>query len=131
MSHLYGKFTLVSFILAIGFGGLFFLNYSGFFDKVRYGNGTISITIQGTKFKETSLHTTIKRGEKVVIVIRNRDEGRNHNFSIKALGLETTVLQPEEMGIIEFSPATSGKYNFLCTLHATKMTGILEVTVQN
>ena len=123
------KFFLFLIIVALFTGGLWQLERFGYLDSIQYGKNSVTISMKNNKFIGTFQEITMKRGEQVFIVIRNRDEGRNHNLTLLDSKIGTTVLKPGEKEVLSFEAKKSGSVPFFCTLHATKMKGRLLVKV--
>lgn len=71
----------------------------------------------------------VKAGETVRFVIRNRDRGMTHDFSVPALGVATDRLEWNQDGQVTFeAPATPGTYEYMCRPHQLMMKGTLRVT---
>lgn len=72
---------------------------------------------------------TVAAGETVRIVLKNRDRGMTHDFSVPALGAAIDPLESDEQAEITFeAPRTPGTYEYMCRPHRLMMKGTLRVT---
>jgi plastocyanin len=71
----------------------------------------------------------VARGEQVRLVLRNEDAGRPHDLNVQSLGLATRMLREtgESAALTLRAPAEPGEHDYVCSLHAQMMRGVLEV----
>jgi hypothetical protein len=75
---------------------------------------------------------TVERGEELRFVLRNEDRGMPHDLEVPQDGGERKATR-EVRGLgdtdsLTFrAPETPGDYEYVCTLHARMMRGVLEV----
>lgn len=81
-----------------------------------------SMTFQG------NARLRVAPGERVEIVLVNRDPGMLHELSIPDLGLSTGPVEEGNSGsIVATFPDRPGEVRFLCVYHPVTMTGKFEV----
>ena len=70
----------------------------------------------------------VKAGERVRIVLRNRERGMVHDFAVPAMQTALDPVRWNEDGDVTFTaPATPGTYPYLCRPHAAMMAGEIVV----
>jgi len=70
----------------------------------------------------------VRRGERVRLVIVNRDPGSRHNLSIEELGLRSRTLVAGESDAVEFTaPSRRTMLAYSCSFHAQMMRGAIVV----
>jgi plastocyanin len=72
---------------------------------------------------------TLGRGETVRLVLVNRDPGMEHDWASRGLDAGTSVV-PGDGSVASVSieaPATPGRHEYVCSLHARMMRGVIEV----
>ena len=70
----------------------------------------------------------VKAGERVRIVLRNRERGMVHDFAVPALQTALDPLRWNEDGELAFTaPSTPGAYPYVCRPHAAMMAGEIAV----
>lgn len=70
----------------------------------------------------------MKQGERIRVVLMNRDRGMSHDFAISAWQVATRPLAGEGHDAIEFTvPEVRGSSGYVCTTHSAIMRGIIEV----
>ena len=67
--------------------------------------------------------------ERVKLTLINRDAGVGHDFAVVLLGVYTGVVAGDGSSRwLEFqAPDEPGRYDYVCSLHARMMRGVLEV----
>lgn len=71
----------------------------------------------------------VKSGERVRIILRNRERGMVHDFAVPALQAALDPVRWNEDGDVTFAaPATPGTYSYLCRPHAAMMAGEIVVS---
>ena len=69
---------------------------------------------------------TMKPGERVRIVLSNRDRGFTHDFAVPALRTALEAIDwNEDGGVVLTAPATPGTYEYVCRPHAAMMKGTI------
>jgi plastocyanin len=70
----------------------------------------------------------VKAGERVRIVLQNRDRGFTHDFAVPALGAGLDGISWNEDGSVVLDiPSTPGTYEYICRPHNPMMKGTLIV----
>ena len=70
----------------------------------------------------------VKRGEEIVITVRNEDEGMTHDLAIKAWGASTRALTGTTSDRLTLTvPSKSGTVDYVCRPHSAMMRGVLVV----
>jgi plastocyanin len=70
-----------------------------------------------------------RAGEKLRIVLRNRDRGMTHDFAVPAVKAATDALDWNEEDAVTFEvPSDAGTYEYVCQPHLIMMKGTLKVT---
>lgn len=72
---------------------------------------------------------TLGRGETVRLVLVNRDPGMDHDWGSRGLDAGTSVI-PGDGGTTSVrieAPAEPGRHEYVCSLHARMMRGVIEV----
>ena len=70
----------------------------------------------------------VKAGERVRVVLRNRDRGMTHDFAVPALAAAMNTLDWNESGEVTLDvPDTPGTYKYECRPHRLMMRGIIRV----
>jgi plastocyanin len=70
----------------------------------------------------------VARGETVRVVLRNQDPGMEHDFAVPALGAASAPIDGRGSTALTLrAPAARGEHEYLCTLHAVVMRGVLSV----
>jgi plastocyanin len=71
---------------------------------------------------------TVRRGERVKIVLRNDEPGMTHDFAVRAWNARTARLERGEEGVVQFTaPDRAGLDTYSCTPHAEMMQGTIRV----
>jgi len=67
---------------------------------------------------------TVKPGERVRIVLTNRDRGFTHDFAVPALSAALDAIDWNEDADVAFeAPPTPGVYEYICRPHSAMMKG--------
>ena len=67
-------------------------------------------------------------GERLRVTLVNDDPGVDHDFALPAWSMATPVLRgPSKATMIVQAPETPGRTEYVCSLHGSMMTGVLEV----
>lgn len=71
----------------------------------------------------------VERGELLRIVLRNDDPGMAHDLTFPSLGIASPMLRRSgtETELVLRAPQQPGPHDYLCSLHAMMMRGVLEV----
>ena len=70
----------------------------------------------------------LRAGEEVKVVLRNREPGMIHDFSVPSLKVAIGELKTDQDGEVRFrAPSTPGRHEYLCRPHAVMMKGTIEV----
>lgn len=85
---------------------------------------TITVSVQDMKFNQTNPPLELIVGERVAIVVANRESSITHDFAIAGLGVRTNgYLEPGASQTVVFTPGKSGTFKYSCTLHPGLMDG--------
>ena len=87
------------------------------------------IKVSAKEFAYTPSVITVNKGERVRITLIN-DGATDHDLSIQGLGVATKIIASGESDSIDFTPAVTGSFTFICTVGFHKdlgLTGTLEV----
>ena len=96
----------------------------------------ITIVAKNMVFSVPSLETsgevnptiTVKRGQRVTIVLRNDDAGMQHDLVIEGLDVRLEVVSCGETTRLTFTaPREPGEYVYLCSFHPRRMRGVFVV----
>lgn len=69
-----------------------------------------------------------RAGERVKIVLRNEDEGMEHDFRVRAWEIGTPVVDGRGVDAVTFTvPRLRGTHVYSCTPHPSSMRGTIEV----
>lgn len=67
-------------------------------------------------------------GERVRLVLENRDPGMRHDLALPVLDRATTVLESgRTASVVIRAPERPGSHEYLCSLHPVLMRGVLRV----
>ena len=69
----------------------------------------------------------LPQGGRLILTLRNDDQGIQHELRIPALGIQTQVLEGGEEDRIELIPKHAGTFAYFCELHPEMMRGTLIV----
>jgi plastocyanin len=70
----------------------------------------------------------VRRGEQVMVVLRNEEAGMTHDFGVRAWNARTARLDYREEGAVQFrAPDHAGSGTYACTPHAEMMQGTIRV----
>jgi plastocyanin len=70
----------------------------------------------------------LRAGERVKFVLRNEDEGMEHDFKIRAWEVGTGIVNGRGSDAVTFTvPALRGSHAYSCTPHPSSMRGLIEV----
>lgn len=62
---------------------------------------------------------TVRPGERIRIVLENRDRGMTHDFAVPALNAATAAIDWNEgASVVIEAPTTPGEYEYVCRPHA-------------
>lgn len=123
---------LVVVLLAIAAG----LWYKNSMSSISFGtsdtigaDGVREIRVEGSEFKFSLASLTLKKGEKIRLILGNTGEMK-HDFVVDELNVRTKIINNGETDTIEFTPETAGTFEFYCSVgqHRTNgMKGMLTV----
>lgn len=88
------------------------------------------IVVDGSEFKFAPATITLKKGEKVRLVLKNVGK-MPHDFVVDELNVKTKIIKGGEEDVVEFTPDTAGTFEFYCSVgshRAMGMKGTLTVT---
>jgi plastocyanin len=79
--------------------------------------------------REPNPTLVVRRGETVRLVLVNRDRGMDHDFVAGALEVATSLVPGDgsTTSAVFEAPTEPGRHEYLCSLHARMMRGVLEV----
>ena len=70
----------------------------------------------------------VKRGEEIIITVRNEDEGMTHDLAINAWGASTKALAGTSSDRLTLTvPSKAGAVDYVCRPHSAMMRGVLIV----
>jgi plastocyanin len=70
----------------------------------------------------------VDRGETVRVVLLNQDSGMAHDLAIPALDAASALIDGPGEAVVTFrAPSEPGDHEYLCTLHAVVMRGVIAV----
>lgn len=70
----------------------------------------------------------LRAGERVKILLRNEDEGMEHDFTVRAWDVDLGVVTGNRSDAVTFTvPAQRGSHVYSCTPHPSSMRGTIEV----
>jgi len=73
----------------------------------------------------------VKAGERVRVVLRNQDQGMNHDFFVAAAAADTRLLRSNEQDEVVFEvPTVPGVYTYVCRPHQLMMNGMIKVVAR-
>ena len=86
-------------------------------------------SVQSTeRSSEANPTITIKRGQKITIILRNDDAGMLHDLVIEGLNVRLETVSCGETTRFTFTaPREPGEYVYLCNFHPTRMRGVFVV----
>ena len=71
---------------------------------------------------------TLRRGERVRIVLTNDERGMTHDFAVPAFGAATSLVNwNEQDDVVITAPDEPGTYEYVCNPHRLMMKGTLTV----
>jgi plastocyanin len=71
---------------------------------------------------------TLRRGERVRIVLTNDERGMTHDFAVPAFGAATSLVNwNEQDDVVVTAPDEPGTYEYVCNPHRLMMKGTLTV----
>ena len=71
---------------------------------------------------------TLRRGERVRIVLKNDERGMTHDFAVPAFGAATSLVSwNEQDDVVITAPDQPGTYEYVCNPHRLMMKGTLTV----
>lgn len=70
----------------------------------------------------------LRAGERVKVVLRNEDEGMEHDFTVRAWDIGVGIVNGKSSDAVTFTvPAQRGAHVYSCTPHPSSMRGTIEV----
>ena len=70
----------------------------------------------------------LRAGERVKLVLRNEDEGMQHDFRVRAWDLGTSIIDGKGESTVTFRvPEARGSEVYSCTPHPSSMRGVIEI----
>ena len=86
----------------------------------------MSFYVNGQAAANATIH--VAPGERIRITLISADPGFDHDFAVKAWGIDTPVLHGEgRTSIVVEAPDKPGKATYVCSIHASMMNGTIEV----
>lgn len=71
---------------------------------------------------------TFRAGERVKLVLRNDDEGMEHDFRVRAWDVGTSIISGKGLDSVTFTvPQLRGSHVYSCTPHPSSMRGMIEI----
>lgn len=92
-------------------------------------DGVREIRLEGSEFKFSLASLTLKKGEKVRLILGNTGKMK-HDFVVDELNVRTKIINNGETDTVEFTPETAGTFEFYCSVgqhRANGMKGMLTV----
>jgi len=70
----------------------------------------------------------VERGQTVRVVLLNQDSGMDHDFAVPALDAASPLIAGPGEAVVTFrAPSEPGEHEYLCTVHAVVMRGVIAV----
>jgi plastocyanin len=70
----------------------------------------------------------LRAGERVKLVLRNEDNGMEHDFMVRAWEIGTGIVNGNGTDAVTFTvPDQRGAHDYSCTPHPSSMRGVIEV----
>ena len=70
----------------------------------------------------------LRAGERVKFVLRNEDDGMNHDFTVRQWDVGVGAISGKGSDSVTFTvPAQRGSHVYSCTPHPSSMRGVIEV----
>jgi len=73
------------------------------------------IVVEGSEYKFEPATLTVKQGEKVTILFRNKGS-MSHDFRIDEFGVATSILRPGEEEEVSFVATETNTFSFYCSV---------------
>ena len=88
------------------------------------------IVVEGAEFKFNQATLTLAKGEKVRLVFKNMGK-MTHDFVVDELNIRTKIIKGGEQDTVEFTPDTTGSFEFYCSVNQHRAMGMKgTITVQ-
>lgn len=114
--------TALALVAAAGFG----LRSGGELREIRLVTRGMAYYLPGEETPNPTLH--VAPGDRVRLVLENRDPGMRHDLALPGLDRATPVLETGRTASVVFrAPGRTGTYEYVCSLHPVLMRGALEV----
>lgn len=69
-----------------------------------------------------------RAGERVKVVLRNEDEGMEHDFTVRAWQVGVPIIDGKGSDAVTFTvPHLRGSHSYSCTPHSSSMRGVIEI----
>ena len=70
----------------------------------------------------------VRAGERIKLVLRNEDEGMQHDFRVRAWDIGTRMIDGRGQESVTFTiPQLRGAHDYSCTPHPSSMRGVIEI----
>ena len=94
--------------------------------EIRLVARDMAFYLPGGATPNPALH--VAPGERVRLVVENRDPGMRHDLALPSLDRATAVVGAgREAGVVLQAPERTGEHEYLCSLHPVLMRGVLRV----
>lgn len=91
--------------------------------------GVKTINLEAGSFYYKPAEITVKKGEKVKIVLKSAD--MMHDFNIDELDVKIPITKSGETGIVEFTPEQAGIFEYYCSVGKHRANGqVGKITVE-
>lgn len=87
----------------------------------------VHLPARGTAFADSNPVIEVRVGDRVRLVVANRDPGVVHAISVPALDDRVIDIAHGEEAVLEISARAPGEYEYVCTRHYPLMKGRLLV----
>ena len=81
------------------------------------------IVVEGSNYKFSPSNFTVKKGEKLRILFKNK--GGMHDVRIDSLNIATATISDGQEDFVEFTPDKTGAYEYYCSIGNHKMMGMV------
>ena len=78
--------------------------------------------------KEANPALKLRAGERVKVVLRNEDEGMEHDFTVRAWEVAIPIIEGKGSNSVTFTvPHLRGSHGYSCTPHPSSMRGVIVI----